>query len=151
MVDGVARKEESLFRRSCGVRVRVAAPRAAVWALLTDAEGFPRWNSTVTRIGGTIALGQKLAIQVPISERTFTPTVTRLDPGQQMTWSDGFWPMFRGVRTFELHEVEGGTDFAMEEVFTGLMLPMIARTLPDFGPPFEQYAKDLKRAAEEGA
>ncbi|MCA9493469.1 MAG: SRPBCC domain-containing protein [Myxococcales bacterium] len=122
-----------------------------MWALLTDAEAFPRWNSTVTRIGGPIALGRKLAIQVPISERTFTPTVTAFVAEQGMTWSDGFWPMFQGVRTFELTEAEGETTFAMEEVFTGLMLPMIARTLPDFGPPFEQYARDLKRAAEEGA
>jgi hypothetical protein len=36
----------------------------------------------------------------------------------------------------------------MREVLGGLMLPMIRRSLPDFGPPFEKYAADLKRAAE---
>jgi hypothetical protein len=36
----------------------------------------------------------------------------------------------------------------MVEVFRGLMLPMIKGSLPDFGPPFEQYAADLKREAE---
>jgi hypothetical protein len=69
-----------------------------------------------------------------------------------MVWSDGAAPMFKGVRTFELTEnADGTTDFSMVEVFTGLMLPMIKGTLPDFGPPFEQYATDLKRAAEGGA
>jgi hypothetical protein len=39
----------------------------------------------------------------------------------------------------------------MQEVFTGIMLPMIKGSLPDFGPAFETYAADLKRAAEGGA
>jgi hypothetical protein len=33
-------------------------------------------------------------------------------------------------------------------VFSGLMLPMIAGSLPDFGPSFETYVADLKREAE---
>ena len=33
----------------------------------------------------------------------------------------------------------------------GLMLPMIAGSLPDFVPVFTQYAADLKRAAESAA
>ena len=33
-------------------------------------------------------------------------------------------------------------------MFNGIMLPMIEGSLPDFGPPFEQYAADLKREAE---
>jgi hypothetical protein len=36
----------------------------------------------------------------------------------------------------------------MVEVLSGLMLPMIRGSLPDFGPAFETYAADLKRAAE---
>jgi hypothetical protein len=36
----------------------------------------------------------------------------------------------------------------MREEFSGLMLPMIKGSLPDFAPVFEAYATDLKRAAE---
>ena len=43
---------------------------------------------------------------------------------------------------------DGTTEFAMREVFSGLMLPMIRGSLPDFGPAFETFARDLKRAAE---
>jgi hypothetical protein len=57
--------------------------------------------------------------------------------------------MFKGVRTYTLvPKGDGTTDFHMIEVFTGLMLPMIAGSLPDFGPAFDTYAADLKRAAE---
>jgi hypothetical protein len=36
----------------------------------------------------------------------------------------------------------------MVERFSGIMLPLIKGSLPDFGPIFEAYARDLKRAAE---
>jgi uncharacterized protein YndB with AHSA1/START domain len=140
---------KSAFRREYAVEVDIRAPAQRVWDLLTDAAGFPRWNSTVTKIEGEIRDGQKLAIRVPISERTFTPSVSDVKPGQTMTWSDGFAPMFRGVRTFVLTPGDGGvTHFRMAERLSGLMLPMIGGSLPDFGPVFDQYARDLKKEAE---
>jgi hypothetical protein len=39
----------------------------------------------------------------------------------------------------------------MVEVLSGVMLPMIKGSLPDFGPAFEAYAADLKREAEKTA
>ncbi|HEY4103080.1 MAG TPA: SRPBCC domain-containing protein, partial [Polyangiaceae bacterium] len=110
---------------------------------------FPRWNSTVTSLEGEIALGNKLKLRVPISERTFTPQVTEFEAPRRMVWSDGFAPMFRGVRTYTLTDnADGTTGFSMREVYSGLMLPMIRGSLPDFAAPFEQFASDLKRAAE---
>jgi hypothetical protein len=69
-----------------------------------------------------------------------------------MTWTGGFAPMFKGVRTFRLKPLsDGSTDFAMEERFSGLMLPLVKGSMPDFGPVFQTYANDLKRAAEGAA
>jgi hypothetical protein len=66
-----------------------------------------------------------------------------------MVWQDGFFPMFQGTRTFFLSEQGGGvTRFEMEEVFRGLLLPMIKRSLPDFGPVFDRFAADLKKVCE---
>jgi hypothetical protein len=66
-----------------------------------------------------------------------------------MVWSDGAAPMFKGVRTYTLTpRSDGTTEFSMVEVFRGLMLPMIKRSLPDFAPAFATYAEDLKREAE---
>ena len=57
--------------------------------------------------------------------------------------------MFKGVRTYTfVPGADGTTDFTMSEVYTGLMLPMIAGSLPDFTNAFEQYLADLKREAE---
>lgn len=147
--DAVAHKDQATFRQVCSVRCEIQATPERIWALLTDARGFPAWNSTVESLEGEIELGRKLALKVTAAPgRTFTPKVTRLEPGREMEWSDGFAPMFRGVRTFTLIPKGEGTEFAMEEVFSGLMLPMIRGSLPDFGPAFEAFARDLKRAAE---
>ena len=64
----------------------------------------------------------------------------------------GFAPIFKGVRTFVLTpRNDGSTDFVMEERFSGLILPLVKGSMPDFGPVFERYANDLKREAEQVA
>lgn len=149
MPDGVAQSTKSAFRQVVSVSTDVAASPERIWSLLTTAEDFPRWNSTVTSIEGPIAQGSKLRIRVPISPRTFTPSVAELEPGRRMVWRDGMPPMFQGVRVFELSQQAGGrTRFSMTETFSGVMMPMIGRTLPDFVPVFERYAADLKAEAE---
>lgn len=147
--DPMSQKQASTFRMECRVSIHIHAAPERIWALLTDAPGFPRWNSTVTSIEGSIAQGEKLAVRVPISDRTFTPKVTELVPSTRMVWTDGMAPMFKGERTFTLTpRPDGTTDFEMVEVFSGVMLPMIKGSLPDFGPVFDRYARDLKKAAE---
>jgi hypothetical protein len=139
----------STFGIACGVEVNIRASARDIWSLLTDAKGFPRWNSTVTAIEGQIREGERLRVSVPGTARAFTPAVSGVVPNERMTWTGGFAPMFKGVRTFELKpRNDGSTDFVMEERFSGLMLPLIKGSLPDFGPIFERYATDLKNEAE---
>lgn len=139
---------KSRFSMTCTVVVDVAAPPERVWALLTDADAQRRWNTTLTRIEGPIAVGKKVTLEVAAAPgRTFKPKVTAMDAPRTMVWSDGFAPMFRGQRTFTLEAVGGGTRFTMSERFAGLMLPMIKKALPDFAPIFARYAADLARAA----
>jgi hypothetical protein len=145
-----ATKTSRAFRMECAITINVRAPAARIWALLTNADDMPRWNSTITRIQGPITQGTKLQLVVPLApRRVFKPKVARLDQLHRMVWRDGAAPMFKGERTFTLTpRDDGSTDFSMVEVFSGLMLPMIKRSLPDFGPAFETYAADLKREAE---
>ncbi len=143
-------KTSSTFRLEYRIERVIRAKPARVWQLLTDASQFPRWNSTVSKLEGTIARGEKLHVETPSAPgRVFSPRVTELVPEKSMVWGDGMAPMFKGTRTFTLVEAtEGQTTFSMSEEFTGLMLPMIRGSLPDFAPIFETYADDLARAAE---
>jgi hypothetical protein len=150
-LDGRAQKTRTTFRLECGVGITIRATPDKIWALLTDAAAFPKWNSTVQSITGKIAPGERIVVRVPDVDRDFKLTVSTFEPSTKMVWRDGFAPMFQGVRTFTLSaKGDGTTDFSMVEVFSGAMLPMIAGSLPDFGPKFEQYAKDLKTTAEKG-
>jgi hypothetical protein len=134
---------------TCSVEVRIRADAQSVWRLLTDAKGFPRWNSTVTKIDGDIREGERIRLHVPGTSRTFTPKVSGVVPAQRMTWSNGFGPVFKGIRTFELKPgPDGSTDFSMRERFSGFVFALVKGSLPDFRPIFEAFASDLKREAE---
>ena len=147
--NGTATLTKSLFRMQVGVSIKVQAAPQKIWSLLTNARQFPSWNSTIRSIDGTIALGQTIQLKTTTAERIFKLKVSRFEPNARMVLQDGAAPMLKGVRDFTLTpESGGGTVFAMTETFSGLMLPMIARSLPDFRPTFERYAADLKAAAE---
>ena len=149
METAIISQSRGVFSMTCRVALDIRAPAARVWSLLTDANGFPHWNSTVTRGEGQIREGERLRLHVPGTNRTFTPTVSGMVPDKHMTWTGGFSPVFKGVRTFELTQRDdGSTQFAMEERFSGLMLPFVKGSMPDFGPVFERYAYDLKHEAE---
>jgi uncharacterized protein YndB with AHSA1/START domain len=146
-----ASKQRTTFRMSCEVAIEIGASAERVWSLLTRAQEFPAWNSTVKSIDGEIAEGNTIELVATVApERTFKLKIGQVVPARGMVWSDGFAPMFKGVRTFTLTpKSDGTTTFHMVEVFSGLMLPMIAGSLPDFVPIFDRYASDLKRAAEQ--
>jgi hypothetical protein len=148
--DGKASKTKSLFRMEVGVSIRINARPERIWALLTNAREFPSWNSTVKSIDGTIAPGETIKLKITaVPERIFKLKVTSFEPNALMVWQDGAAPIFSGIRRYTLTpKGSGTTDFTMTETFAGLIMPMIARSLPDFRPSFEQYAADLKAAAE---
>jgi len=142
-------KRQGTFSIACRVELNIRATTDRVWKILTDAEGFPRWNSTVSAVEGKISEGETLRVRAPGTKQTFKPTISDVTINRRMVWSGGLPLVFRGVRNFELHRrFDHSTDFVMEERFAGLMLPVIKGKLPDFGPIFSTYANDLKREAE---
>jgi hypothetical protein len=147
---GKAIKTSTTFRLECSVSNSIKASPEKIWKLLTDAENYTKWNTTLESLEGNIALGGTVKMKVPQAPgRIFKVKVKEFMPNKSMLWQDGFAPMFMGRRYFTLQPgIDGTTVFTMSEVFSGLMLPMIAGKLPDFAPIFEQYAADLKSAAE---
>src|SRR6185436_2329190 len=104
----------STFKLEASSVREIDAPPARVWALLTDAPNYQRWNSTVTRIDGRIAAGETLRLFVPGTARAFSPRVSVFSPERRMVWRGGFWPMLEGVRVFELERIaEDRTRFTL--------------------------------------
>jgi hypothetical protein len=81
----------------------------------------------------------------------------------QAVWavlSDGAsWPSWdsgvdavEGVRTYEVsEEADGQVTFRMREQYSGPLLPLIWRSMPDLGPSFQCFARGLKQRVESAA
>ncbi len=142
---GKATTVKTTFSRETSVSIDIKADAAIVWALLTKAQDYPRWNSTVTSIEGNIALGGKIKLKSVLdAKRTFKLTVKEFVPEKRLVWGDG-----QGNRVYTISKNENGTvTFTMTEKIGGLMFPMYASMIPSFDQSFEQFARDLKGEAE---
>ncbi len=143
--DGKATTIKKTFNRQTSVSLDIQADPAIIWALLTNASDFSRWNSTVISIEGNIAKGEKIKLKSTLDpERTFKLKVKEFEAEKKLVWGDG-----KGKREYTLQEKEGGiTRFFMTEKIGGLMFPLYAGFIPPFDEAFEQFAADLKREAE---
>lgn len=122
-----------------------------IWGILTDGSRWTEWNTTVDRLEGRIASGEKIKVHAKISPgRAFPVKVSELVPGQRMVWTGGMpLGLFKGERTFTLQkQASGGVEFRMHEIFSGPLAPLITRSIPDLQPSFEEFASALKKRAE---
>jgi hypothetical protein len=139
--------------RQYSVTRTIDAPPDVVWTLLTDATGYLNWNPAVISIEGPIAAGATITlVSIASPKRTFKLRVAVMEPPHLMVWSDGMpLGLFKGERTYRLHERDGGTEFSMTEVFSGLLSSLISKSIPDLTDSFNQFADGLKAAADHQA
>jgi hypothetical protein len=137
---------------SYSVRRTINASPERIWALLTDGPAYPAWNPAVLALDGEIAVGEKIKlISVADPKRAFMLKVAEMAGPHHMVWSSGMpLGLFKGERTYSLRETGDGTEFSMEEVFSGALAPLITKSIPDMTDSFEQFADGLKAAAENG-
>jgi uncharacterized protein YndB with AHSA1/START domain len=131
----------------------IAAPPQDVWAVLADGAGWPTWDSGVAEVDGTIAPGSTLRIRSEAAPgRAFPVKVTAYEPSRRLEFTGGMpLGLFRGVRTYTLTPQPGGTLFRMREEYTGPLLALIWRTMPDLQESFDRFAVGLQRRVESGA
>ncbi len=133
------------------VKREIHAEPQTIWDLLTDASTYPNWNPAVLGIEGSIAPGEQIKLTSVVNpNRSFKLTVTEFSPPRTMVWADGMpLGLFKGERTFRITpKGDGVVGFAMEEVYSGLLAPLITKSIPDMTDSFEMFADGLKQAAE---
>jgi uncharacterized protein YndB with AHSA1/START domain len=129
----------------------IKASPEKVWAVLTDGDKFPQWDSGIERVEGKIAPGSTIKLHVKVNPgRAFPLKVTEFAAPRRMVFTGGMpLGLFKGVRTYTLEpDGAGGTRFRMREEYTGPLLGMIWKSIPDLGPSFKQFADGLKVRAE---
>ena len=143
--NGKAVTTKKMFSRATAVSMDIQADKSVLWALLTNASDFPRWNSTVLGIEGNIVKGEKIELRAKLDpKRVFKLTVKEWEPDTKLVWGDAM-----GNRVYTLKSIGNNlTNFAMEETIGGPLFPLFAGMIPSFDDAFEQFAKDLKNEAE---
>lgn len=126
-----------------------AAPEV-VWRLLTDAAGYPAWDLTMDHIEGTLALGQSAKFFTKFSPQAFPVKVTAFEPARRLVLTGGLpLGLFKSQRTHTLAPAAGGaTAFTTEEIFSGPLLGVFGKNIPDLTENFQGFAAALKSQAE---
>jgi uncharacterized protein YndB with AHSA1/START domain len=145
-LNGKAITIRETFSRTTSVSIDIQSNLAIVWDLLTDAEDYANWNKTVISIAGEIQLGRTIALKSTLDpKRTFKLKVKTFDQYAVLAWGDG-----QGTRTYTLEPLDAQTvRVTMTEKIGGWMFPLYAKHIPPFDASFEQFAADLKKAAEQ--
>ena len=143
--EGKATTIRSTFSRETSVSISILADPGIVWALLTNAQDFPRWNSTVVAIKGELKEGEKIELKSTLDEkRVFKLKVKEVEPEKRLVWGDSM-----GNRVLTIDKGEGDSVvFTMTEKIGGALFPLFAKYIPSFDESFEQFAADLKKEAE---
>jgi uncharacterized protein YndB with AHSA1/START domain len=127
----------------------ISARPDRIWALLTDAAAYPRWNPAVLSIDGTIEAGKKIRlVSIVNPTRTFALTVTEAEAPRRMVWADGMpLGVLSGVRTFTLRpQDDARTEFALVEE-----VQRAARSHHHAGDPrHDRVVRHVCRRPEEG-
>jgi len=133
--------------------INIEATPEKIWNILVDADGYPSWDPGMVRIEGKIALGEQVKFFTKVSpEQAFAVKVTAFEPGEKMVLTGGLpLGLFKSERTHLLTpNDDGSTTFHTEEIFSGLLLPVFGRSIPDLTKSFEAFATGLKQQAENG-
>jgi uncharacterized protein YndB with AHSA1/START domain len=143
--EGKAKTTKKTFGRATSVSTTIFADPAIVWALLTHASDFPRWNSTVTSMKGEIKHGGTIELKSTLDEkRTFKLKIKEFVPEKRLVWGDS-----QGSRLYTIDNgAEGSIFFTMTEQIGGPLFPLFAKYIPSFDESFERFAADLKKEAE---
>ena len=123
-----------------------------VWKLITDAKKHLEWNPTLDRVEGSIGLGEKVTFYLKRNpSRGFPTTTTEMIPNRKMVAGDGMpLGLFKGVRTYTLTpKGDNQTEFHLKEEFSGLLLPLFKRGIPDMSDEFKEIVAGLKAHAEQ--
>ena len=143
---GKATTIKKFFSRQTSVVIDIAASPENIWSLLTNAESYSSWNSTIVELTGKIAPGKMIVLRSKLApDRKFKLKIKEFDPNKRLVWGDAM-----GTRIFTLSPRSSGEmRFSMSETIGGPIFPLFAGMIPPFDDSFNQFAADLKKAAEQ--
>jgi len=144
-----------VFSKQLSSEILIESSAKRVWELITDFEGFPRWNPFIRRATGEVKIGARLEVFIqPSGTRgmTFHPRVLTVDPNHELRWLGRLYLpwLFDGEHALIIEPFdENSVKFIQREMFTGLLVPFTRSLLRDTQRGFEEMNKALKQLAEQ--
>jgi hypothetical protein len=136
-------------------QVEIEAPAERVWQVLTHFDAYPDWNPFIRRVNGRPEVDEQLVVRMRPSGTkgmTFRPTVLKAEPNRQLRWLGHLLVpgLFDGEHIFEIEELdEDRVLFTQREIFRGLLVPLLARSLDrETQRGFEEMNRALRERAE---
>jgi hypothetical protein len=132
--------------------VRIAASPETVWTVLTDPVHYADWNPEIVAIDGRFALGERITARVHIGDgvmRSVPMRVTTFESPVRMEWVGGLpLGLFVGRRVFSVTPCDGGAEFRMELHMTGVLSPLIIRSVGHRQAEIDSFSAALKKRVE---
>jgi len=130
--------------------ITINATPEKIWSILANANGYPVWDLSMDHIEGKLALGETVKFFTKLSAQAFPVKVTAFEPGKKMVLTGGLpLGLFKSERTHGLSvNKDGTTSFHTEEIFSGLLLPVFGKNIPDLTENFKNFAAALKKQSE---
>ena len=134
------------------VSVDVPATPETVWAVLTDTDAYPQWN-TLLSVRGEFTVGETVAVWLSIPglpSLPISPEITAVEPERALRWRSQLLGI-EAEHAFLLEPLDGGgTRFVQTERFGGAMAgPVLSRFERRIRRGFEQMNVGLRRRAME--
>ena len=128
----------------------IHAPTETIWKILTDTKAYPTWDLSMDHIEGNLALGETVKFFTKLSAQAFPVKVTAFEPNRKLVLTGGMpFGLFKSERTHMLTaNKDGSITFKTEEVFSGLLLPVFGKNIPDLTENFNNFVAALKKRAE---
>src|SRR5215510_8441908 len=100
--NGKAVTTKRIFSRETAVSIDIRAPKNIIWALLTNAHDYPRWNSTIISINGTIAKDERIILKAKLdSKREFKLKVREFEVNNRLVWGDALGKRVYSLKTLD--------------------------------------------------
>ena len=134
--------------------IEIDASAEEVWRILSDFPSYPEWNPVITQISGEARAAHKLKVHMLLPGGrtvTFHPQVLRFAACEELRW---LWqPLPFGLCnrecTFRLERRgENQVHLSLREVDSGILAPLMAKSLEAIGQGFNQMNQALKERAE---
>lgn len=135
--------------KSYEAKTLINARKSTVWEIITDAGNYTVWDSGITHLSGGLRNGATIRVRSQTGgNRTFRLLVRQI-PGEAMTWTGRqALGLVKGVCTFTLTSHGGKTLLHVRQDFSGPLLGLLWKTLPDIQSAFAAYVDAVKKRAE---